>query len=157
MRFLLLAVLSTAPAAMAEVPGRGGGCNSYCTLDDAPPISHEEVAELLVAWSAEEMEAPSLSLETLLFYGDYTLALLEDQKLSPERRRFLEKELSRDRVLVEMRLVDDSGAVRGELTPRPVPLSQKQHLGFGQTGSLGAFVTAGQVKRVGLGHLWSRW
>jgi hypothetical protein len=157
MTSLFLVGLLLAPAAFADVPGRGGGCNSYCTLDDAPPIGHEEVAELLAAWSLEEMEAPSLPLETLLFYGDYTLALLENQELSPERRWFLEKELSRDRVLVEMRLVDDSGAVRGELTPRPVPLSQKQHLGFGQTGSLGAFVTAGQVKRVGLGHLWSRW
>lgn len=66
-------------------------------------------------------------------------------------------ELSRDVVRVEMRLVDDAGNVRGELSHRMVPLSQKQHLTFAETGTLGAFLTAGRVKRVGLGHLWSRW
>jgi len=156
--WLLIAVLAPLPA-MADVPGRGGGCNTVCSLDNRPELtlSDDELASLLAAWATEEMDAPSLPLETLLFHGDSTLALLDGHEIPPERRSYLERELSRDRAVVEMRLVDVAGVVRGDLSPRPVPLIQKQHLAFAQTGSLGTFVTAGRVKRVGLNHLWSRW
>ncbi len=156
--WILIATLGS-PGAWAETPGRGGGCNTVCSLDQAPKLTltDEELSSLLADWAKEEMRAPTLALETLLFHADSTMILLGGHKLSAERRAFLETEISRDRVIVEMRIVDDKGDVRGELTPEIVALSQKQHLDFEETGSLGALVTAGQVKRVGLEHLWSRW
>ena len=159
MKSWILFIALISPSAWAETPGRGGGCNTVCSLDQAPKLTltETELAELLAAWSQEAMRAPTLALETLLFHGDSTLTLLDGQDLPPERRSFLEHELSRDQAILEMRLVDDTGATRGELKPTMVDLSEKQHLSFQGTGSLGSLVTGGKVKRVGLNHLWSRW
>ncbi len=115
---------------------------------------------LIEDWNAEPMEAASLPLETLLFHGDRTrvfLATVPEEALSEERRAFLERELDRDSVTVEMRLVDADGKVRGEAGARDIPLVKGRRLAFEGTGDLGFLVTGGKVKRVGLEHLWSRW
>ena len=159
MNFWLLFSALSVPATWADTPGRGGGCNAVCTVEQAPKLSltDGELADLLLAWSREDMTAPSMALETLLFHGSSTLALLDGHDLPPERRRFLQHELSRNQVMLEMRLVDDSGTVRGTLKPTVVNLVEKQHLSFEGTGSLGGLITGGKVKRVGLNHVWSRW
>ena len=77
--------------------------------------------------------------------------------LDGTHRAVLDRELARDTVVVEMRLIDDTGKTRGWLDPEAVPLTEKQHLAFSGTGTLGALITGGRVQRVGLSHLWARW
>ena len=160
---LLLSALALGPLAQASgIPGSGGGCSTVCSVADGPGdgLSEGEFRTLLEAWQQEPMEAASPALETLLFYGPesrFYLGQLPEVALAPERRNFLAAELSRDEVRIEMRLVDDLGEERGTLRAGGIPLSEKQHLRFQGTGDLGVYITSGQVKRVGLGHLWSRW
>jgi hypothetical protein len=106
------------------------------------------------------MAAPTLSLETLLYYAESTahfLDGLEGLRLSTERRVYLMEELARDQVSIEMRVVDDEGRIRGSLKAEGVPFGEKQHLRFEGTGSLGHLESGGRVRRVGLAHLWTRW
>ncbi len=138
-------------------------CGGSCALPGPPAagegLGEREFLDLLAQWSAEPLGEPTLSLETLLFHGPDTAALLalHPDQLSPEREVFLRDELARSTVRVAMRLVDEDGAIRGTLDSGDFPLKAKQHLAFADTGSLGWLETGGKVKRVGLGHLWSRW
>ena len=160
---LLLSSLAFAPLAEASpMPGSGGGCSTVCSVDEVlgEGLGEAEIQDLLVAWQQQPMAAASLPLETLLFYAEDTrnyLRLLPEGALNPERLNFLAAELSRNEVRVEMRLVDDLGSERGVLVAQGVPLGEKQHLRFRDSGVLGPYITSGKVKRVGLGHLWSRW
>jgi hypothetical protein len=96
----------------------------------------------------------------LLYHGAETRAWLLALGVGPldqPHHAYLLSELNRDSVKIEMKLVDDNGHERGRLTASNVGLAEKQHLSFQGTGSLGQLETGGKVKRVGLGHLWSRW
>ena len=139
----------------------GGGCAETCALSEAPDLQSEtEFRATLSDWMSQEEQAASLPLETLLFYSGSTLhflASLDDLTLSADRRRFLKNELARTKVTMEMRLVSDSGDVRGTVLAADVPLGEKQHLRFQATGSLGHLESGGRVRRVGLNHIWSRW
>ncbi len=157
----LLAVMSLASTAWADVPGRGGGCSQTCSLKDGPHGQTEaDFRSTIQAWLKEPMSDASLPLETLLFYGDTTrdyLNGLDDLSLTVARRAFLMTELARDQVAIEMRVVDDQGRIRGTMQASNVPFGKKQHLRFKGTGTLGHLETGGRVRRVGLAHLWSRW
>ena len=148
--------------AQDTAPPPSGGCASSCALDaaPAPPMTRELVENLLATWSEEPLGASTLALETLLFHRPETQAwlhTLDGGPLDEEHRRYLQHQLSRDTVHVEMRVVDAQGRERGTLVASSVGLAEKQHLVFEGTGSLGHLETGGKVKRVGLGHLWSRW
>ena len=113
--------LFSLPAGAVE-PATGGGCSDACSVDDGPAaFSAQAFRDTLAAWVDEPMDAPSLPLETLLFYGhtaaDY-LGSLDELPLDEARRTFLTRELARTRVQVEMRLVDAGGR---ELLTRGVP------------------------------------
>ena len=162
MKTLLLSIgLLASSFAWAGEPGSGGGCSETCSLSDAPEGQIEaEFRESLVAWLGQPMADASLPLETLLYYGESTrhfLSSLSDLGLSNARQAFLQAELDRDQVYMEMRVVDDEGQVRGTLKASGIPFGEKQHLRFEGTGSLGHLETGGRVRRVGLAHLWSRW
>jgi hypothetical protein len=151
-----------ATATPVNAPVTSGGCASSCGLDaaPAPPMTRDQVEALLATWADEPVGEPTLALETLLFHGPETLAWLHTlgtDSLDHAHVAFLETELARDSVTVEMRVVDDLGRERGTLFASSVGLAEKQHLTFQGTGSLGHLETGGKVKRVGLGHLWSRW
>jgi hypothetical protein len=75
--------------------------------------------------------------------------------LTPAHQAFLTRQLARNQATVEMRLIDDTGKIHAILAPQQIALSEKQHLVF--QSELGHLLTAGQVRRVGLNHLWSRW
>ena len=135
-----------------------GGCATACAITD-PHISQEEWLVALDAWSQQEIGVSTPELDTLLFYFKDSLAWLPvfGTQLDDMHYAFLEHELYRDEVDIEMRLVDEFGKVRGTLDSKPFPLKEKQHLVFAGTNSLGWLETGGKVKRVGLAHLWSRW
>jgi len=144
-------VILLAEAALA------GACSGTCALSGAGEelLPAEEVASLLEAWTAP-LGASDLALETLLYHaGAVHPAALND--LDPARRAWLQSELDRTRVTVEMSLVDDHGVVRGTLSSPPFSLREKQHLELEGTGSLAGVEAGGRVYRVGLDHLWSRW
>lgn len=176
---LLLACTSTEPAldtntvdaetsspevtADADVAIDPNDCRTSCSLGDATDdvhLTNDEVAFWMAEWNTQPIGESTEALDTLLFYFDDTqaaLATLETLPLDAEHEAFLRQELARDEVVVEMRLLDDAGAERGHMGPVVVPLKEKQHLVFEGTGSLKHLETGGKVKRVGLGHLWSRW
>mgnify|MGYP007063757813 CR=1 FL=1 len=168
---LLLLVGCTATAAVPGVaPGEAPAdaededCRSACerpAVDEGPsPPTAAEFAALVSDWLAEPVDAPSLPLETLLYHGEHSrrlLARLPREALSDERRSFLLYELDRGRAAIEVRLVDESGAVRGELQASGLQLGVPSHQHLHATGSLGDVELSGRVRRVGLHHLWSRW
>ncbi|MFT4976506.1 MAG: hypothetical protein ACI8S6_002411 [Myxococcota bacterium] len=139
----------------------GGGCSQTGCALDAPHTTMDdtEFVGLLDEWSTEPLGESTLALDTLLFDAERSTALLSvhGDRLTAERRAFLDRELARTEVVVEMRLVDEEGTIRGWLSSEGFSLRDKQHFAFADTGSLGWLETGGKVKRVGLGHLWSRW
>jgi hypothetical protein len=152
---VLLAALLAAPTARAE------SCSTdACSPEGTDVLDLADFDRLLASWQGEELASPSLALETLLFHGERTRALLATvpaEALSEERRVFLVAELDRDSVTVEMRIIDARGALRGVATAEDIPLRTGRRLAFEGTGDLGFLITGGKVKRVGLDHLWSRW
>jgi len=150
-----------AAQATAEAPP-GVDCRTSCSLGDAQDdlhLSEGEIEVLLEDWNTQTLGDATIELETLLFYFQDTQTYLDthDAPLDAAHLAFLRHELGRDQVTIEMRLLDDAGDVRGTLAASDIPLKQKQHIRFEGTGSLGHLETGGKVKRVGLGHLWSRW
>ncbi len=146
----------------AQAPVPSGGCASSCTMDaaPAPPLTRDEFEGLLETWSTQALDEPTLALETLLFHGPETRAWLHAVGTGPldaAHAAFLDRELDRDTVVVEMKMLDDRGRERGHALASGVGLATKQHLTFTGTGSLGHLESGGKVKRVGLDHLWSRW
>ena len=158
---MLRIALLSAVVLMVPASAIAGGCTSdSCEVGAEHGIGLVEFDRLIAAWATEEVGAPTLALETLLFHGDRSRALLATvgpAQLDDAHRAFLERELDRTQVTVDMRLVDATGAVRGTAGGEDIPLVEGRRLAFEGTGELGFLVTGGKVKRVGLGHLWSRW
>lgn len=152
-------------AATPEPPASmdGADCRTSCSLGDHVEddgLDAGQIGALFELWNEQTVGEATIELETLLFYSDDVQAHVRQvgaPELDASHLAFLQRELSRDRVTMEMRLLDDAGQVRGTLTANDVPLREKQHIRFTGTGSLGHLETGGKVKRVGLGHLWSRW
>ena len=119
------------------------------------PPTEAEVQSWMERWSQEAVGVASPALESLLYFSDATRDAMPSSSLDPQHRAFLRAQLSRTDATVEMRLVDDTGRVRAHLTAKEVALGEKQHLSF--QSEVGHLVTAGQVRRVGLEHIWSRW
>jgi len=107
---------------------QGSGCGRTCSLadapDHAPTMDEATFVALLERWSNQPLGASTLELDTLLFDADLTRGYLSTHRhrLSPKRLAFLEKELARDEVHVETRLVEEGGEVRGPLRATPFPL-----------------------------------
>lgn len=150
------AIPSVSPMLVGE--RSSGGCATSCALTEKT-ISQEDWIAALDIWSDQEIGISTPELDTLLFYAQDSLAWLPvfGTELDDMHYSFLEQELRRDLVDIEMRLVDEFGTVRGVLDSAAFGLREKQHLPFSQTDSLGWLETGGKVKRVGLAHLWSRW
>lgn len=136
-------------------------CTTSCSLAKHPiPELTEHGFEVAVrAYGKELVDAPSESLETLLFYGSRTLSLMEEvgtADLSEAHLKFLRKELSRDQAWVSLRMVDEKEKVLVSYGPTLVPLGAKQHLSaIGK--NLKAMEFNGTVMRTGVNYLWSRY
>jgi hypothetical protein len=141
-----------APSAGLQV-----ACSTSCAMGEptVQTASQDAIAAWLQTWSKEPVDAPSDALDALLFFADDTAAALPSPMLTPAHQAFLTRQLARNQATVEMRLIDDTGKIHAILAPQQIALSEKQHLVF--QSELGHLLTAGQVRRVGLNHLWSRW
>lgn len=125
-----------------------------------PDYTDEMFHEAMTAYAEMPHWQESKGLDTLLFYGDETLEMLEKhgtEPLSPEHLAFLRRELSRTHATVHIRVVDEFGEVRVEYGPERVPLKVKEHLQAKENGNLYAMEFNGTVARTGLYHLWSRY
>ncbi|MCA9264359.1 MAG: hypothetical protein KDA60_10945 [Planctomycetales bacterium] len=135
-------------------------CASGCAVSrhPTPRLQRLEFDLLLQRYARQPMDDSSLALETLLFYGPQTQAMIVQaglRGLDEERREFLLQELRREHAEVSIRVVDEQGVLRGWVDRVRVPLDRR-HVFAMQTRDLPAFVTSGTVKRVGLDHLWTR-
>lgn len=167
-RLLVVALLAGCTSPPAEdahehalIEVQDEDCTTDCAgpaPEEGPPApSAEEYAKLFHDWTERPMREASLPLETLLYHGPSTRHALHAADLSPERRQYLESELARNRGAIEVRLVDESGAVRAHLDADGLTLGTGTHLHLHDSGSLGDIELSGRVRRVGLHHLWSRW
>ena len=137
----------------------GGGCTNGCSLSkhDLPTLEASEFRDLLAAYAAGPLDETNAALETLLFHGDATVALLETRPpaLPEEHARFLARELARRHARIELRVIDVDGRELVRLDPTTVTLGVKAHV-HPTRSSLPPLEFSGTVKRVGLYHLWTR-
>ncbi len=136
-------------------------CASGCALSrhPTPTLGLKKFHALLESYAQEPMSEASPALEELLYHGRQVLTLLASHGGSPldtERLAFLEQELRRDTVRIELRVVDQEGRVRSSFEPTSVPLDIR-HVFDMETDDLPRpLITSGTVKRVGLHHFWQR-
>lgn len=159
------------PSPREPEPGKGGYarpephgeelCASGCALSrhPTPTLGLKKFHALLDAFAGEPMSEASPALEELLYHGRQVLTLLASHGSEPldnERLQFLEAELRRDVVRLELRVVDEEGRVRASFEPTSVPLDIR-HVFDMESGDLPRpLITSGTVKRVGLNHFWQR-
>jgi hypothetical protein len=136
-------------------------CASGCALSrhPTPELTEQKFLDLMLAYSSEPMTEESPALEELLFFGVQTERFLRNSDeiaLDPERLAFLQKELSRDKVVAEFRILDDTGTVRVGLPPTEVSLDRRYVFEPLNTQDFQPPEASGTVKRVGLNHVWQR-
>lgn len=138
-----------------------GACSSGCSLakHPIPKISHDALLDAMATFAQESLGMPSEALDTLVFYGARTQALLETsdaELLSTEHRDFLEAELSIEDATIDIRMVElATGKERVRTGPRRIPLGVKQYL-RGQRVAVQDLSLNGTVMRTGAHHLWAR-
>ena len=141
-------------------PHGGSLCASVCALSrhPTPALKWESFERLLADYSGQPMSEESPALEELLFYGPQTAGMLEHAEglLDRERQAFLVRELSRDLVRVEFRIIDESDTVRVVLPPTTVPFDKRFVFEPLLTADFQPPEASGTVKRVGLHHVWQR-
>jgi len=135
-------------------------CASGCAASRHPTeeLTRARFQELLEQYATEPMDESSFALESLLYYGRQTEALLQaegDYPLDPLRSEFLREELKKTHAKIEVRVVDEYGEIRTWLPPTRVPLDRRHEFDM-QVNNVQPLETSGTVKRVGLYHLWNR-
>lgn len=135
-------------------------CSSGCAASNHPTdkLTRARFQSLLRRFADEPPDASSRALETLLFFGRQSLAMLEScgkGPLNEQRAGILRDELARTHALISFRVVDEHGEVRCWMPPTRVPLDRR-HVFTMEVKNLPPLVTSGTVKRVGLHHLWTR-
>ena len=136
-------------------------CASGCALSrhPTPELLEEKFSELITAYAKEPMSQDSPALEELLFYGIQSKGFLldfDESKLDPQRLAFLKRELDRDEVIAEFRIIDNDGKVRVGLPPTSVNLDRRYVFEPLNTQNFQPPEASGTIKRVGLNHLWQR-
>jgi hypothetical protein len=135
-------------------------CASGCAASSHPTekLTEEVFRRLLSQYAHDPIDETSLALETLLYYGRQSQAMLRQlggQPLDTLREEVLRKELTRQHAKVQIRVVDEEGEVRSSLPATRVPLDRR-HVFSMKVNRVQPLVTSGTVKRVGLYHLWTR-
>lgn len=136
-------------------------CASGCAVSHHPTrrLSVDECRDLLVAYQETPFDQQSDALDALLYYGVQTQVRLRKESLrnllDTEHVQSLNKELSRDRAVVAIRIVDQSGKVRANLPPTEVPQHVRQVFEF-DVYDIQPLICSGTVKRVGKNHIWQR-
>ena len=132
------------------------GCSAVPALDK--DLTEAKFRELIAAYATQPMSQESEALETLLFHGAATRALLDAEgfELDDEREAFLRRELAITHARVDVRVIDVHGEVRMHLGESRFPLGVKEHVHAHETSALQAPEVSGTVHRVGVKHLWAR-
>ncbi|WP_372369871.1 hypothetical protein [Candidatus Uabimicrobium sp. HlEnr_7] len=134
-------------------------CVTGCAAipDTTPALTKKDFLRNLHLFANEPLSSKSLALETLLFYGEVTQNWLpETSVLDKEHLQFLQRELQKTHVEIQLRVVDEKGIVRIELEPTVVKIGDKYHQHVHKTQEIQSLEISGTIKRVGLYHLWSR-
>jgi len=148
------------PRAHSEPHGHAA-CASGCVVSHHPTrhLSLDECHDLLAAYQRLPFDQASETLDALLYYGAQTRNRLRNttlaELLDKQHVQFLKRELSRERVLVAIRLVDQFGTVRAQLPPTAVPQHVRQVFEL-DVADLQPLLCSGTVKRVGKNHVWQR-
>ncbi|MEM7474191.1 MAG: hypothetical protein AAF483_04305 [Planctomycetota bacterium] len=133
-------------------------CASGCAVSRHPTPEFKE-AHFHQLWEEYLRQSPSLDsqvLDELIFYGPQTkkfLKTIPGEKSS--HRAFLQQELAKDQLVLEIRVVDEFGVSRLALPPTTVPQHVRQEFVMNTQGIQPA-LTSGTLKRVGLRHIWQR-
>lgn len=135
------------------------GCAVGCAAipDETPNFTQQDFIKHLKKFATQPLDKASIDLETLLFYGKYTKQWLpQTSMLDAEHALFLQRELQKTHVKIELRVTDERGQVRIELPPTLVEIGTKYHQHVSQTHDMQPLEMSGTIKRVGVHHLWSR-
>ena len=136
-------------------------CASGCALSrhPTPRLEPDRFSELIRSYAQQPMTEESPALEELLFFGaqtEFYLGGLQLSALDAQRLAFLSKELSRKQVVLEFRILDESGIARAFIPPTVVNLDKRYVFDPLNTQDFQPPEASGTVKRVGLNHLWQR-
>lgn len=136
-------------------PSKCGSC-SHTKYQD-PSLTQEEITNLLVGWKKQNWQGGEY-VEKLLYYQSQIEPQLDKFRslLPPTQLEFLQREMKRQTVEIEIRAIDQQGNIYAHLKPQQVPLGVKQHLQVTPSTSLQPHEFNGTVKRVGKDHLWVR-
>jgi hypothetical protein len=142
-----------------EVEPPDGGCNAGCAAiaPTSEPLGGERIIALLDQLEGAE-PAATVALEELLFHGTEVKEFLSRHRalsMQSATRTALEAELVLDRCQFSLRIVDEHGVERVQLS-EPVPFGIKQHLHPHDAVDLTPPEVSFTVKRVGVKHLWAR-
>ena len=129
-------------------------CASGCAASRHPTEKLEKQLfdELIHRW---EHLGDSEAFDELLYFGPQTRARLMQLNSLSSRLRTLARELERDRVRVELRLITREGKVLADLPPQIVPFDIRHEFDLREFG-IPQLVASGTVKRVGVDRLWGR-
>mgnify|MGYP007073184874 CR=1 FL=1 len=135
-------------------------CASGCAASSHPTkeLTRDYYHELLEQYSTQPMDESSFALESLLYFGRQTQALLKEEgdwPLDPLRSDFLREQLRTTHAKIEIRLIDEHGEIRTWLPPTRVPFDRRHEFHM-EVNNVQPLITSGTVKRVGLYHLWTR-
>ncbi len=135
-------------------------CASGCALSrhPTPRLSQSEFLRLVQQMQSRPLDANNSAFETLLFYGRQTAHWMDRlgvTSIAAAKADALRAELAKTHASIAIRLVDEHGAVRSQLSPTRVPLDRRHEFDM-STDSLPHLVASGTVKRVGLDRLWTR-
>lgn len=148
------------PRARSEPHGHES-CASGCAVSHhpTPRLTKDRSRALLAEYQQEPFDQESESLDALLYFGAQICFQLRNDSLrdllDADHLTYLEHELSRDRAIVSIRLLDQDGKVRAELPATGVPQHVRQVFEC-DVYDLQPLVCSGTVKRVGKNHIWQR-
>lgn len=149
------------PLELGDPEGTTEICATGCALaaTGAKELSEGEFLSLLSDLSSEGWSTDNSALETLLFHGPRSRALLDSLGRGPldqETAERLEAELALTHALLVVRLVEDDGTVRVQVQPRRLLLGERTHMLADLALGVQTPEITGTIVRVGLKHLWVR-
>lgn len=131
-------------------------CATGCSAapNGGSELSAERFLELL-----DSLEGSVEAFDELLFHGEQSRHWLEELgtgTLGAEAEQRLRRELARDRVRFDARIVRDDGEELMRIGERSIPIGKKQHIWPERAIAMVPPEVSGTVQRVGERHLWAR-
>lgn len=134
-------------------------CASGCEVSHhpTPRLAKSRFVELVDRYRNSPPKESTPCLDELIYFGSQTALMLKSTEhgLGEEHRGFLQAELSKQDLVIELRIVDEAGKLRVYLPPTSVPQHVRQEFAM-DVHDFQHAITSGTVKRVGLNHVWQR-